>query len=100
MSFNEDMKKILLAGIGAVATTVEKSQDLVDHLISKGELTVEQGKVLNEELKRKRKSVKENEGNDSTPQDMDEHKSILDQLDNLNEEELAALKKKLAEMEK
>ena len=37
MSLNEDMKKILLAGIGAVATTVEKSQDLVDHLINKGE---------------------------------------------------------------
>ena len=47
-----EMKKILLAGIGAVALTTEKAKDLVDDLVKKGEITVEQGKVLNEELKR------------------------------------------------
>ena len=45
------MKKILLAGIGAAATTAEKSKEILDDLVKKGELTVEQGKVLNEELK-------------------------------------------------
>lgn len=53
MSFSEDLKKIFLAGIGAVAVTAEKSGELVDELVKKGELTLEQGKVLNEELKRK-----------------------------------------------
>ena len=53
MSISEELRKVLLAGIGAVATTAEKSKDLVDALVAKGELTVEQGKVLNEELKRK-----------------------------------------------
>ena len=52
MSISEELRKVLLAGIGAVATTAEKSKDLVDALVAKGELTVEQGKVLNEELKR------------------------------------------------
>ena len=47
----ENIKKILLAGIGAVATTTEKSKELLDEMVKKGELTVEQGKVLNEELK-------------------------------------------------
>ena len=51
MGINEDLKKVLLAGIGAVATTAEKAQEVVDTLIKKGEITVEQGKVLNEELK-------------------------------------------------
>ena len=45
------MKNIVLAGIGAVAATSEKAKDVVDELVKKGELTVEQGKVLNEELK-------------------------------------------------
>ena len=53
MDLNEDIRKIFLAGIGAVAVTYEKSKDLVDSLIEKGELTVEQGKIINEELKRK-----------------------------------------------
>ena len=45
------MKKIILAGIGAAATTADKSKEILDDLVKRGELTVEQGKVLNEELK-------------------------------------------------
>ena len=60
-SFGENVKKLLLAGIGAVAVTAEKSKDLLDEMVEKGELTVEQGKVLNEELKHNiKKTVKEN----------------------------------------
>ena len=50
-NISDDLKKIMLAGIGAVATTAEKSKEVVDALVKKGELTVEQGKILNEELK-------------------------------------------------
>ena len=50
-NFDEDLRKLVLAGLGAVAVTAEKSKDVVDQLVKKGELTVEQGKVLNEELK-------------------------------------------------
>ena len=48
-SFNlgEELRKVLLAGVGAVATTAEKSQELINQLVEKGELTVEQGKVMN-----------------------------------------------------
>ena len=49
--FSDNIKKVILAGIGAVATTAERSKDLLDEMVEKGELTVEQGKVLNEELK-------------------------------------------------
>ena len=38
----DNIKKILLAGIGAVAVTAEKSKDLLDEMVEKGELTVEQ----------------------------------------------------------
>ena len=90
MGFNEDMKKVLLAGIGAVATSFEKSADLVDQLIKKGELTVEQGKILNEELKRKSKEK---------AKEAKEEQSVLERLDQLNDEELTAIKLKLAELE-
>ena len=47
----ESIRKLILAGIGAAAVTKEKSEGLLKELVKKGELTVEQGKVLNEELK-------------------------------------------------
>ena len=49
----EGVRTIFLAGIGAIATGAEMSQQIVEDLVKKGELTVEQGKVLNEELTRK-----------------------------------------------
>ena len=48
----DGIKKLLLIGIGAAAVTAEKSQQIVDELVKKGEITVEQGKELNQELKR------------------------------------------------
>lgn len=55
-----NLKKVILAGIGAMAVTAEKSKDILDELVKKGELTVEQGKMLNEELKHNlNKSAKE-----------------------------------------
>lgn len=49
----DGVRKVFLAGVGAVALGAEKSQEIIDGLVSKGELTVEQGKSLNEELTRK-----------------------------------------------
>ena len=57
--FGDGLRKAFLAGVGALATTVEKSQEIVDDLVKKGELTVEQGKALNAELKHKVAEVKE-----------------------------------------
>ena len=48
----EGLRKVFLAGVGALATTYEKGSEIVNDLVKKGELTVEQGKALNEELRR------------------------------------------------
>ena len=58
-TFGDGLHKVFLAGVGALATTAEKSQEIVDDLVKKGELTVEQGKALNTELKRKTAEAKE-----------------------------------------
>lgn len=53
MKLTDPIKTILLAGIGAAAITADKSKDMIDTLVKKGEITVEEGKALNQELKRK-----------------------------------------------
>ena len=49
----DGFKDIFLAGVGALAYGGERANELVNNLIEKGELTVEQGKELNTELKHK-----------------------------------------------
>jgi len=51
------LEKILLAGIGALAMTAEKTREMLDELVRQGELTLEQGKVINEELKHNSKAA-------------------------------------------
>ncbi len=93
MNLSDDMKKIFLAGIGAMATTAEKTKEFIDSLIEKGELTVEQGKIINEELKRNRENKKKNTGAESM-------EDLLKKLATLSREEISVLKEKLLEMEK
>ena len=46
------LKNLVLAGIGALATSADKSKELFHEFVKKGQSAVEQGKVANEELKR------------------------------------------------
>lgn len=50
-------RKAFLVGVGAVAYGAEKTGALVDELVKKGELTVDQGKGLNRELTVKAKDA-------------------------------------------
>ena len=89
----DGLKKILLAGIGTVAVTAEKSKDVLDDLVKKGELTVEQGKALNEELKHNIKQTVKDKVNvsvkTSTPEELNEllSKMTAEQLAQLKEPE-------------
>ena len=59
-SLGDGVKKVLLAGIGTAAVTAEKSKEVLDKMAERGEAAVEQGKVLNQELKHNaKKKVKE-----------------------------------------
>lgn len=53
VQLTDGFKEIFLAGIGAMAVTGEKAKEIVDQLIEKGELTVEQGKQVSGELAHK-----------------------------------------------
>lgn len=44
-SLGDGVKKVLLAGIGTVAVTAEKSKEVLDKMAERGEAAVEQEKV-------------------------------------------------------
>ena len=110
---SEGLRKLILAGIGAVAATKENPASILQELVKKGELTVEQGKVLNEELKHNIKdAIRENvtlhvvtpeetcgEENDEEESADDTADFVMDAVDSLNDEQLAALKARIAERE-
>lgn len=94
----EDLKNIILMGLGVMSLTNEKAQDLKKELLEKGSELYEKGKVANEELKHNiQEKMKENvtvvyEKNEVTKDD------IIDSLKKLSDEDkkeiMEALKEK------
>jgi polyhydroxyalkanoate synthesis regulator phasin len=95
MDITEGIRKIFLAGVGAVATTGEAAKSLIDTLVEKGELTVEQGKALNEELK---KNAKDKMNRHVTVHVVNEFKDVYSAVDKMSKEELESLKERLNEL--
>ena len=97
MELGENIRKLLLAGIGSAAMTAEKSKEILDDLVKKGELTVEQGKVLNQELRHDiREKMKSNVNVSVKPSSPEELKDLIDKM---TPEQLAALKEQIAKVE-
>ena len=98
MEIGEELNRLFLAGVGAVAMTAEKSKELVDTLVKKGELTVSQGKELNEELKHNvKEKIREAVGCEKEASSGSS--SILEKMEKMSPEELEAIRAKLMEME-
>ena len=58
----DGLKDVFLAGVGAMALGAEKTQELVEQLIAKGEITVEQGKAINSEVLKQAQATAERVG--------------------------------------
>ena len=92
----EDLRKLILAGVGAAAATKEKSEVIFQELVRKGELTVEQGRVLNEELKNNlREAIREN----VTVNVLDMSEDIMSSVKDMDDEQLEALKQCIRDAE-
>lgn len=78
-----ELKRIFLAGVGLTSTSVEKAEKLIDELVEKGRVTVQEGKELQSELTRK--------VTDKRPVQKEE----LDNLGFAKKEDVAALEAKL-----
>ena len=90
--FGDGIKTFFLAGVGAVALTAEKSQEIIADLVKKGELTVEQGKDLNKDLQRSFKESMDKKG-----VNIDE---LSQKLSKMSADELAKIKEQIAAAEK
>ena len=96
MEFTEGLRKVFLAGVGAVASTAENAKELIDDLVEKGELTVAQGRMLNEELKH---TAKEKVKEQAILTVTRNYTDAMNSVDQMTEEELNALKEKIAQTE-
>lgn len=91
----DELKKILLAGVGSAAYTYEKASEMVDSLVKKGQITMEQGKELSEELK---KTVKDT-GDKILPVTRESLEEIIKEMNLVTREEFDALQLRLAVLE-
>ncbi len=93
MELGDGIKKFFLIGIGAAATSVEKSGEILSDLVKKGELTVEQGKALNQELRHNAEEKKKKFEEEK------KQKNFTDFVSGLSAEDLAKLKEQIAKAE-
>ena len=91
------LEKIIIAGVDAITKTAETAGELLDDLVKKGALSVEQGKALNEELKHEIKG-----SIDEAVQKVQSSavSSFIKNMDKLAPDELAKIRDKLDELEK
>lgn len=90
----EELRNILLMGLGAMSMTNDKAQELKQELLKKGEEMLEAGKVANEELKH---NIKETLKENVTVVVKADNKPLKDQVQNLSKEEKEELLKLLKE---
>lgn len=98
LKMEDVFKKVFFAGIGTLALTYEKANELVKDLVEKGKITVDQGKQLNEELKR---VVKDNDPNAQNIANIEMNiKTYLDGLNLATKEDIDNINKRIDELEK
>lgn len=91
------LKNLFLGGVGAVALTAERTKEVTDQLITKGEQAVKDGKVFNEELKRDISDrVKEAADAIAAKESVEK---IVNRMEQMTPDELEQIRLKLAEIE-
>lgn len=90
-----ELKNLLLAGLGSAAYTYEKASKLIDDMVQKGKLTIDEGKELSEELKRNIKGKVD----DVKPLTKDDMISILNQMNFATKDDLQNIEQRLNMLE-
>jgi len=92
-----NLEKIIMAGVDAITKTAENAGDILNDLVTRGELTVEQGKALNEELKH---TVKESVDAAAKSVQSTAISHFINNMDKFSPEELERIRAKIDELEK
>ena len=56
-NISDGFRDIFLAGVGALSIGGEKAKETLDELVQRGQISVDEGKKINEELKHKAQSA-------------------------------------------
>ena len=89
----EELKKLMLATVGAATISLEKIDSTLNELVEKGKLSVKEGKELREELIRKNKKE---EPETLTRESLD---SMIDSLNLVSKKEVELLEEKIKLLE-
>lgn len=91
----DQLKKALLAGLGSAAYTYEKASKVIDDMVEKGKLTIDEGKELSQELKQNiaQKSEK------IKPVSKEDVNSLLNNSNFATKEDIREIKERLKKLE-
>ncbi|WMJ80045.1 hypothetical protein RBU49_14550 [Clostridium sp. MB40-C1] len=95
----DEIKNIILAGIGSAAYTYEKGAKLVDEMVAKGKLTIDEGKELSQELKRNFKEKAEETTSKIKPLTKEEMRELLTEMNFATKDEIEEIKARLSKLE-
>lgn len=95
-SFYDIARRIMLAGIGAMAISIEEMEDFIDKLIERGELAKKEKEGLISELRERRKKFLHDE-DDHIQKRMNE---ILNNLSIVTKKDMDDLAEKISTLEK
>ena len=97
MDLNETIRRFVMAGVGAVSLTFEKSKDLADALVKKGEETAAENNMSYEQVRdqvvEQLKNLSEKVRSDLNKASFDE---LLERADDLTDEQREILMDRLA----
>ena len=86
----EGIRRFAMAGVGAVSMTVEKSKEIIDQLVAKGEVTTAEGQAACEDLQKKMSAQMDGfMKNLKANYEKANFESLLEQCDRLNDEQRA-----------
>jgi polyhydroxyalkanoate synthesis regulator phasin len=94
-----EFKNIILAGIGSAAYTYEKANTLVDDLVKKGRLTLEEGKEMTQELKRNFVNKESNTEEKKIPLTKEDLLEVLHELNFATKSDLDNLNLRISSLE-
>lgn len=98
-NMKENMKDVLLMGLGALSLTGEKANELKKELLERGESLYKEGSIKNEELKRSLKDkIKENTNIKVTTATKEEIVDIINSMSDEEKEEISSLLKNNTDM--
>lgn len=90
----EELKNIMLMGLGAISLTGEKASALKKELLEKGEEFYQEGRIKNEELKRELKNqIKESITIEVSPTTKEEMVDIINKMSEEEKKEMIELLK-------